>query len=173
MLSRRIFHSLGWDYRRKSLRRHCFWPRRKAVTSAASICPSTVAWCRSDSFLSLIPERSETSNCFLIKGSLRGDEGMANRLSSNDISTLYEKISNWGRWGKEDERGALNFITDAKRAAAGDRRGAGQSHTGHASDGRDRVRIAYDAGAVGGRLFRNCTARNGEYASGCTLPHVP
>ena len=43
---------------------------------------------------------------------------MANRLSSKDISTLYEKISNWGRWGKEDERGALNFITDAKRAAA-------------------------------------------------------
>src|SRR5258707_11870762 len=113
---------------------------------------------------------------------------MANRLSSKDISTLYEKISNWGRWGKEDERGALNFISDAKRAAgktrkdgaeriaraaAGDHRGAGQSHTGHASDGRDRVRIAYGAGAVGGRLFRNCTARNGEYASGCTLPHVP
>ena len=55
------FRCTGWDYRRKSLRRHCFWPRRKAVTSAASICPSTVAWCRSDSFLSLIPEPSETN----------------------------------------------------------------------------------------------------------------
>src|SRR6266853_6613136 len=43
---------------------------------------------------------------------------MANRLSSSEISAVYEKISNWGRWGKEDERGALNFITDAKRAAA-------------------------------------------------------
>ncbi len=82
---------------------------------------------------------------------------MANRLSSKDISTLYEKISNWGRWGKEDERGALNFITDAKRAA----------------DGPGRLRFAYDAAAVGGRLFRDLTARNGEYASGCAVPHVP
>jgi kynurenine formamidase len=31
---------------------------------------------------------------------------------------MFEKLSNWGRWGKDDERGALNFITDAKRAAA-------------------------------------------------------
>jgi len=52
---------------------------------------------------------------------------MANRLSSKDISTLYDKISNWGRWGKEDERGALNFITDAKRAAAAKLVKTGQS----------------------------------------------
>src|SRR5215831_15747571 len=43
---------------------------------------------------------------------------MANRLSSAQVTALYEKLSNWGRWGKEDQRGALNFITDAKRAAA-------------------------------------------------------
>jgi kynurenine formamidase len=43
---------------------------------------------------------------------------MANRLSSKDITGLYEKVSNWGRWGKDDQRGALNFITDARRAAA-------------------------------------------------------
>src|SRR5258708_8235747 len=52
---------------------------------------------------------------------------MANRLSSKEISSLYEKISNWGRWGKEDERGALNFITDAKRAAAAKLVKTGQS----------------------------------------------
>jgi kynurenine formamidase len=27
-------------------------------------------------------------------------------------------LSNWGRWGKDDERGALNLITDAKRKEA-------------------------------------------------------
>src|SRR5215469_7764190 len=43
---------------------------------------------------------------------------MANRLSSAQVTALYEMLSNWGRWGKEDQRGALNFITDAKRAAA-------------------------------------------------------
>jgi len=28
------------------------------------------------------------------------------------------KYSNWGRWGKEDERGTLNLITPAKRIEA-------------------------------------------------------
>jgi kynurenine formamidase len=43
---------------------------------------------------------------------------MATRLTVNEVKSLYEKISNWGRWGKEDQRGALNFITAQKRAAA-------------------------------------------------------
>src|SRR5215510_12758971 len=28
------------------------------------------------------------------------------------------ELSNWGRWGKDDQIGALNLITPAKRAAA-------------------------------------------------------
>jgi kynurenine formamidase len=43
---------------------------------------------------------------------------MAARLSVNEVKSLYDKISNWGRWGNEDQRGALNFITPQKRAAA-------------------------------------------------------
>jgi kynurenine formamidase len=43
---------------------------------------------------------------------------MATRLSVNEVRSLYGKISNWGRWGKEDQRGALNFITPPRRAAA-------------------------------------------------------
>jgi kynurenine formamidase len=35
-----------------------------------------------------------------------------------DLERLYEKVKNWGRWGAGDERGALNFVTDAKRASA-------------------------------------------------------
>jgi kynurenine formamidase len=30
-----------------------------------------------------------------------------------------KELSNWGRWGKDDERGALNLITPAKRQQAG------------------------------------------------------
>jgi hypothetical protein len=41
------------------------------------------------------------------------------RLSAADVKGLFEKLCNWGRWGKDDERGALNFITPQKRAAAG------------------------------------------------------
>jgi len=43
---------------------------------------------------------------------------VAQPLSSDEVKGLFEKLSNWGRWGKDDQRGALNFITGAKRAAA-------------------------------------------------------
>src|SRR5487761_340453 len=47
------------------------------------------------------------------------DMSTAARLDAAEVKALFDKISNWGRWGKDDERGALNFITPAKRAQAG------------------------------------------------------
>ena len=38
--------------------------------------------------------------------------------SAEEVEEIYQQVSNWGRWGDDDERGALNLITDAKRAAA-------------------------------------------------------
>ena len=52
---------------------------------------------------------------------------MATRLSEQEVNSVLEKCSNWGRWGKDDQRGALNFITPKKRAAA-----AGLVRTGEA-----------------------------------------
>ncbi len=43
---------------------------------------------------------------------------MADKLTPSDVKGAFEKLSNWGRWGKDDQRGALNFITNQKRAAA-------------------------------------------------------
>ena len=43
---------------------------------------------------------------------------MTPRLTSEQLRGVYDAISNWGRWGKDDERGALNYITDKKRAEA-------------------------------------------------------
>jgi kynurenine formamidase len=43
---------------------------------------------------------------------------MAARLTRDQVKAVFEQIKNWGRWGKEDERGALNYITAEKRAAA-------------------------------------------------------
>ena len=43
---------------------------------------------------------------------------MADKLTPSDVKGMFEKLSNWGRWGKDDQRGALNFITNQKRAAA-------------------------------------------------------
>jgi hypothetical protein len=42
---------------------------------------------------------------------------MAPRLTAAEVKGVFEKI-NWGRWGKDDQRGALNFTTPQKRAAA-------------------------------------------------------
>ena len=35
-----------------------------------------------------------------------------------DIHAMYERVKNWGRWGSEDEKGTLNYITPAHRARA-------------------------------------------------------
>lgn len=35
-----------------------------------------------------------------------------------ELDALLAKISNWGRWGKDDQRGAMNLVTEAKRRQA-------------------------------------------------------
>ena len=40
------------------------------------------------------------------------------QLTSSDLATMFEELSNWGRWGDDDQRGALNLITPARRMAA-------------------------------------------------------
>jgi kynurenine formamidase len=39
-------------------------------------------------------------------------------LSAEEFSQLFEDVSNWGRWGEEDERGALNELTPDRVVAA-------------------------------------------------------
>src|SRR6478672_4441879 len=42
-----------------------------------------------------------------------------NLLSEEQFNELAARLSNWGRWGAEDEAGTLNFITpDTIKAAA-------------------------------------------------------
>src|SRR5262245_31016412 len=43
---------------------------------------------------------------------------MKPRLTLDELTRVFDQISNWGRWGKDDERGALNFISNRKRADA-------------------------------------------------------
>ncbi len=41
-------------------------------------------------------------------------------MEPRDLEAIYQQVKNWGRWGADDERGALNFITpDERRAALG------------------------------------------------------
>jgi len=36
----------------------------------------------------------------------------------SELDALFDAVNNAGRWGKDDERGTLNYITDARRRAA-------------------------------------------------------
>lgn len=38
--------------------------------------------------------------------------------TEQEALTYFQKYSNWGRWGKEDQAGTLNLITEAKRIQA-------------------------------------------------------
>ncbi len=41
-------------------------------------------------------------------------------VSNADFEKLFERVRNWGRWGPDDERGTLNYLTpDRIRKAAG------------------------------------------------------
>ncbi len=38
--------------------------------------------------------------------------------SEAEVQSWIRERNNWGRWGKDDQRGTVNLITPAKRAAA-------------------------------------------------------
>jgi kynurenine formamidase len=40
------------------------------------------------------------------------------KVTKADIDSMMKSLSNWGRWGKDDELGALNLITPEKRRQA-------------------------------------------------------
>lgn len=39
-------------------------------------------------------------------------------MTKADVEKLYKEVSNWGRWGKDDQLGTLNLITPEKRRQA-------------------------------------------------------
>ena len=43
---------------------------------------------------------------------------VAHHTSKEDFVRLMTELSNWGRWGKDDQMGAVNLITPAKRKQA-------------------------------------------------------
>ena len=43
---------------------------------------------------------------------------MSGYETKDDMRRLFEQVSNWGRWGADDERGTLNYLTPEKVAAA-------------------------------------------------------
>ena len=48
----------------------------------------------------------------------RSAESAPPRVTAAEFNRWLSEISNWGRWGKDDELGTLNLITEANRKAA-------------------------------------------------------
>ena len=63
------------------------------------------------------------------------------RLTADDINAYLAEHRNWGRWGHDDELGALNLITAEKRrkSAAVVRTGRTVSLSRPSRQGRDRT----------------------------------
>src|SRR5271165_3490312 len=44
-----------------------------------------------------------------------------------ELDAMFEELTNWTRWGVDDERGTLHFLTDERRAAAASLVSSGQT----------------------------------------------
>src|SRR5262245_59269426 len=44
--------------------------------------------------------------------------GFSKKRAKQDVDEMVQSLSNWGRWGKDDQLGALNLITAEKRIEA-------------------------------------------------------
>jgi kynurenine formamidase len=53
----------------------------------------------------------------LFAASARSDDPRP-QVTHDDVERWMTELSNWGRWGKDDQLGALNLITEAKRKEA-------------------------------------------------------
>src|SRR6266478_626284 len=42
----------------------------------------------------------------------------AHRMTFEQVVAMEQSLSNWGRWGKDDERGTLNLVTPEKTKQA-------------------------------------------------------
>jgi kynurenine formamidase len=46
------------------------------------------------------------------------DEKYPRNLTKDDVDRWMKELSNWGKWGKDDQAGTINLITPAKRKAS-------------------------------------------------------
>jgi kynurenine formamidase len=55
-----------------------------------------------------------------MSGATKGGVGISSVPTEQQLDALFESVSNWNRWGSDDEQGALHHLTPARRAAARD-----------------------------------------------------
>jgi kynurenine formamidase len=57
-------------------------------------------------------------SCLLALGFLQPSEPARSPRNAAEFDDLFKQVSNWGRWGKDDQLGSINLITVAKRKQA-------------------------------------------------------
>ncbi len=72
----------------------------------------------SSSFLAIIVSLFATAALILGATISEPHNQSQHTLTKADIDRMMTELSNWGRWGKEDQLGAINLITPAKRKQA-------------------------------------------------------
>ena len=109
-------------------------------------------------------------------------------MTDSELVALLERVSNWGRWGKDDQRGTLNLLTLEKRQRAIRLATTGESvsmslplattaapdnpNAGVPLDDRYGIRLAAQRTSGQFRLSRDSNPWPGYYASGRSLPYV-
>src|SRR5487761_1420068 len=61
------------------------------------------------------------SSLVFMSGSIAADDYSSEarpKVAKSDVEAMMKSLSNWGRWGENDELGALNLITPSKRKQA-------------------------------------------------------
>ena len=66
-------------------------------------------------------------------------DGNQSAVTKAQFDEWFKTLSNWGRWGKDDERGALNLITAEKAKAAAALVTTGQSVSLSKPTSRDKL----------------------------------
>jgi hypothetical protein len=72
-----------------------------------------------------------TSAGIVAAGAAGPVEKYPRNLTKDDVDRWMTELSNWGKWGKDDQAGTINLITPAKRKAA-----AAAAHLSSAPPGR-------------------------------------
>jgi kynurenine formamidase len=54
----------------------------------------------------------------LLAAATAAGQTVDHKMTKADVDKWMTELSNWGRWGKDDQAGTLNFITPAKRKQA-------------------------------------------------------
>ncbi len=89
---------------------NCAWlSRRQLIQRAAAAASFSVV---AESFADA---QSGTGNAI---GANQSAADSSHQTTKEDFVQLMTQLSNWNRWGKEDQLGAVNLITPAKRKQA-------------------------------------------------------